>query len=316
MLFTFYHMVLFQVITRRRIPSSHQEEMGWKEGPPCHLSVARQTLITQVSSLSRGQRSPRIPQHNRMALGLISGRNRGVFVCVCACVCVYVFWGNGAALAELKWLQLLENRPWGRRASGNGCCLHVARKSQQTCHCNGRFLQDLGVCKSGRLICKLTHQTQTFQTRIKYSSGTTVRGDKAVKARRLRIKGENRAETIQPTEVTLLPAWPPLPPVPPIPPLMHQAVWPVSLQFLRIPHDPHKLITKVVDFTSKRVLHVHLLLHPQLLAQIFDMNCDSRLCTGLLSLSAIFSPLLAPLPESLLKAKSAAFIFSFFASEN
>ena len=133
----------------------------------------------------------------------------GECLCACVCVCVYVcvcFGGNRAVLAELKWLQLLENLPWGRRASGNGCCLHVARKSQQTCHCNGRFLQDLGVCKSGRLICQLTHQTQTFQTRIKYSSGATVRGDRAVKARRLHIKGENRAETIQPTEVILLPA--------------------------------------------------------------------------------------------------------------
>ena len=130
----------------------------------------------------------------------------GECLCVFVRVCVCVFWGSGAALAELKWLQLLENRPWGRRASGNGCRLHVARKSQQTCHCNGHFLQDLGVCKSGRLICKLTHQTQTFQTRIKYSSGATVRGDKTVTARRLHIKGENRAETIQPTEVILLPA--------------------------------------------------------------------------------------------------------------
>ena len=44
-------------------------------------------------------------------------------MCVCVFVCVrarILGWGCRAALAELKSLQLLENLPWGRRASGNG----------------------------------------------------------------------------------------------------------------------------------------------------------------------------------------------------
>lgn len=81
MLFTFYHMVLFQVITRRRIPSSHQEEMGWKEGPTCHLSVARQTLITHIPSPSRGECAARIPPAppgtTRGLLSEVMGEGRG-----------------------------------------------------------------------------------------------------------------------------------------------------------------------------------------------------------------------------------------------
>lgn len=150
MLFTFYHMVLFQVITRRRIPSSHQEEMGWNEGPTCHLSVARQTLITQVSSLSHGECSAWIPVVQEDEAGLLSGRSRG-----------------RAALAKLEWLQLLWNPLRGWSVANQGCAAiqQVSSKSQ---HCSLRGwhgLQDLGLCLLGpkQLILKLPCHHSTVQ---------------------------------------------------------------------------------------------------------------------------------------------------------
>ena len=180
MLFTFYHMVLFQVITRRRIPSSHQEEMGWKEGPPCHLSVARQTLIMQVFSLSRGEYSAWIPWRNRMKLRLLSGRNR--WECVCVCVCV--------------WLQLLENPPWGGRTFNTGrAVLSPSCKWKPTDSLHSAAVgasPRIGECdcKARQPMCKLKHQNWTFQMSIKPSSDTTIRGDKAVKTGRLHSEEE------------------------------------------------------------------------------------------------------------------------------
>lgn len=65
MLFTFYHMVLFQVITRGRIPPSHQEKLGGSAGPTWPLLVARETLVTRVRTLGLRECSAGLPGARR-----------------------------------------------------------------------------------------------------------------------------------------------------------------------------------------------------------------------------------------------------------
>lgn len=132
---------------------------GLKEGPTCHLSVARQTLIMHVSSRSGGEGSARIPmapgrtQPRQWGRGVGKGRK-----------------GKGRCCTSLTGGATAPHNPpemKGRPAlDGHVASLQVAGGSQQThhSHWHWHFLQDLGKgCRARLQICKRRHGSPTIQ---------------------------------------------------------------------------------------------------------------------------------------------------------
>lgn len=135
--------------------------------------------------------------------------------------------GRGTALAELKWLQLLEDPPWGGRASNNGraALLKVANKSQGTHHCGGHFLKAWECVNQRQLICKLTYQRQTFQMSIKSFNGPQSEKTKQLRRGSCTLKGKTWQSQFSKQKSFSSPLAPAFLLITSIRLLMHQAMW-------------------------------------------------------------------------------------------